>query len=76
MVQYHIPTVKTTRLTATKSEQFAGLCEALALSALEVIQSTGLCEKLAVLDNSDALAVLDQETGKLLEHCQLREDPR
>ncbi len=60
---------KTTRPQATKSDQFAGLCQALALSTLEVIEFAGLCEKLTILDNGDALAVLDHETGKLLEHC-------
>jgi hypothetical protein len=75
LVQYHIPTAKTTGLPATKSDQFAGLCKALSLSTLEVIEFTGLCEKLTILDNGDALAVLDQETGKLLEHRQLCKDP-
>jgi hypothetical protein len=28
------------------------------------------------LDDGDALAVLDRESGKLLEHRQLRKDPR
>jgi hypothetical protein len=76
LAQYHIPTAKTTRPPATKSDQFAGLCKALSLSTLEVIEFAGLCEKLTILDNGDALAVLDQETGKLLEHRQLRKDPR
>jgi hypothetical protein len=41
-----------------------------------VIEFAGLCEKLAILDDGDALAVLDRESGKLLEHRQLRKDPR
>ena len=73
---YHIPTAETTHPPTTKSGQFAGLCEVLAFSTPEVIEFTGLCEKLTILDNSDALAVVDKETGKLLEHPQLRKDPR
>jgi hypothetical protein len=65
----------TTRPQATKSEQFAGLCKALALSMPEMIEFTGLCEKLTILNDGDALEVLDHKTGKLLEHCQLRKDP-
>ncbi len=75
LVQYHIPTAKITHPQATKSDQFAGLCEALSLSTLEVIEFAGLCEP-TVLDDGDALAVLDQDSGKLLEYCQLRKDPR
>ncbi len=33
-------------------------------------------EKLAILDDGDALAVLGRESGKLLEHRQLRKDQR
>ncbi len=58
------------------SNHFAGLCKALALSKLEVIEFAGLCESLTILNNSDALAVLDRDTIKLLEHCQLHKDPR
>jgi hypothetical protein len=76
LVQYLIPTAKTTCPLATKSDQFAGLCEVLELSTPEVIEFAGLCEKLTVLDNDNALAVLDQERGKLLEHRQLDKDPR
>ncbi len=75
LVQYHIPTAKTTQPQATKSDQFAGLCEALTLSTPDVIEFAGLCEKLTILDNRDALAVFDHEMGKLVEHCQLRKDP-
>jgi hypothetical protein len=55
---------------------FAGLCKALALSKPEVIEFAGLCESLTILNDGDALAVLDPNTGKLLEHPQLRKDPR
>jgi hypothetical protein len=57
------------------SNHFAGLCEALALSKPEVIEFSGLCESLTILNDGDALAVLNRNTGKLLEHCQLRKDP-
>jgi hypothetical protein len=40
-----------------------------------VIEFAGFCESLTILNNGDALAVLDCNTGKLLEHCQLRKDP-
>jgi hypothetical protein len=43
---------------------------------LEVIEFAGLCEKLTILDDGDALVVLDHESGKLLEHCQLCKYPR
>ncbi len=36
---------------------------------------SGLCESLTILNNGDALAVLDHDTGKLLGHCQLCKDP-
>jgi hypothetical protein len=58
------------------SNHFAGLCKALALSKPEVIEFAGLCESLTILNNGDALAVLDRDTSKLLEHCQLHKDPR
>jgi hypothetical protein len=41
-----------------------------------MIELAGLCEKLTILDDGDALAVLDRESGKLLERRQLRKDPR
>ena len=62
---------KTTRPETPNSNHFAGLCQSLALSTPEVIEFAGLCEKLTILDDGDALAVLDCESGKLLEHCQL-----
>jgi hypothetical protein len=76
LVQYHVPTAKTTRLQATMLNHFAGLCKALALSKPEVIEFAGLCESLTILNYGDALVVLDRNTGKLLEHRQLRKDPR
>ena len=76
LVQYHVPTAKTTRPETPNSDHFAGLCKSLALSAPEVIEFAGLCEKLTILDDGDALAVLDRDSGKLLEHRQLRKDPR
>ncbi len=55
---------------------FASLCKALALSKPEVFEFAGLCESLTILNDGDALAVLNRDTGKLLEHHQLRKDPR
>jgi hypothetical protein len=75
LVQYHVPTAKTTRPQATMLNQSAGLCKALPLSKPEVIEFAGLCESLTILNNGDALAVLDHDRGKLMEHCQLRKDP-
>ncbi len=75
LVQYHVPTAKTTRPQATMSNHFTSLCKALTLSKLEVIEFAGFCESLTILNDGDALAVLDRDTGKLLEHCQLRKDP-
>jgi hypothetical protein len=57
------------------SNHFASLCEALALSKPEVIEFSGICEILTILNDGDALAVLNRNTGKLLEHCQLCKDP-
>jgi hypothetical protein len=55
---------------------FAGLCQDLALFEPELMEFAHLCKKLAIFDNGDTLEVLDQERGQLLEHCQLRKDPR
>ncbi len=41
-----------------------------------MIEFAGLCESLTILNDGDNLAVLDRDTGKLLEHRQLRKDPR
>jgi hypothetical protein len=46
------------------SNHFAGLCKALALSKPEVIEFAGLCESLTILNDGDALAVLNRDTGK------------
>ncbi len=75
LVQYHVPTAKTTRPQATGSNHFASLCKALALSKPEAIEFAGLCESLTILNDSDALVVLNRDTGKLLEHRQLLKDP-
>jgi hypothetical protein len=76
LVQYHIPTTKTTRPHNTLASQFAGLCQALALSEPESTEFACLCARLSTLDEGHSLAVLDKEPGQLLEHCQLRQDPR
>jgi hypothetical protein len=76
LVQYHIPTAKTTQPQDTMSTQFASLCQALALSEPEMMAFVCLCKKLSTLNGGDSLAVLDQESGQLLEHCQLSKDPR
>jgi hypothetical protein len=76
LVEYHIPTAKTTRKDPPNSNHFAGLCQALGLSAPEESEFAGMCAKLTILDKGDALAVLDRDSGKLLENRQLRKDPR
>ncbi len=76
LVEYHVPMAKTTGKETPNSNHFAGLCQSLGLSAPEEREFAGLCEKLTILDDGDALAVLDCESGKLLEHHQLRKDPR
>ncbi len=68
LVEYHVPTAKTTRGASPDPNHFAGLCQALGLSAPEKSDFGGLCEKLTILDDGDALAVLDRESSKLLEH--------
>jgi len=75
LVENHVPTAKITRPETPNSNHFAGLCESLGLSAPEVSEFAGLCEKLTILDDGDAIAVLDRESGKLLENCQLHKDP-
>jgi hypothetical protein len=76
LVQYHFPTAKTTQPQVTLSTQFSGLCQALALSALpEMTEFACLCEKLSTLVHGNSRAVLDQESGQLLEHHQPRKDP-
>ncbi len=76
LVECHVPTAKTTQRAPPDPNLFAGLCQALGLSAPEQSDFAGLCEKLTILDDGDALAVLDRESGKLLEHRQLQKDPR
>ncbi len=55
---------------------FAGLCEAASMTPKEVNGFAYLCKALMLMDHMpvEALSVLDQATGKNLEHCQLRTD--
>jgi hypothetical protein len=46
LVQYHIPTTKITRSQHTLASQFAGLCQALALSKPESTEFACLCTRL------------------------------
>ncbi len=71
LVQYHIPTAKTTRPQNTLASQFDGLCQALALSEPETTEFACLCARLSTLEKGHSLAVLDQESSQLLKHCQL-----
>ena len=54
LVEYHVPTAKTTRPETPNSDHFAGLCQSLALSAPEVIEFAGLCVKLTILKKGRA----------------------
>jgi hypothetical protein len=49
LVQYHIPTAKTTQPQDTLSTHFAGLCKALKLSEPEMMEFACLCAKLSTL---------------------------
>jgi hypothetical protein len=40
-----------------------------------MIKFTYLCKKVTILDHGDGLALLDQETGCLLEHVQVSKEP-
>jgi hypothetical protein len=73
--QYHIPTAKITRPQNTLASQFTGLCQALALSKPESTEFFCLCARLSTLDKGHSLGVLDKESGQLLEHRQLQQDP-
>jgi hypothetical protein len=75
LVQDHIPNAKTTWPQNTLASQFAGLCQALALSEPEMTEFACLCTRLSTLDEVHSLAVLDQESGQLLQHRQLQQDP-
>jgi hypothetical protein len=75
LVQYHIPTAKTTRSPHTLVSQFIGLCQALALSEPESTEFACLCARLTSLDKGHSLAVLDKVLNQLLKHCQLCQDP-
>jgi hypothetical protein len=50
LVLYQIPTAKTTRSQHTLASQFAGLCQALALSESESTEFACLCVRLTSLD--------------------------
>jgi hypothetical protein len=71
LVQYHIPTAKTTRHQNTSASQFADLCQALALLEPESTEIACLCVRLSTLDKGHSLVVLDKESGQLLEHHQI-----
>jgi hypothetical protein len=75
LVQYHIPAAKTTRSQHALASQLAGLCQALALLEPELTEFACLCMRLTSLDKGHSLAVLDKESGQLLEHRQLQQDP-
>jgi hypothetical protein len=76
LVQYHIPTAKTTRSQHTLASQLAGLCQTLALLEPESTELACLCARLTSLDKLHSLLIQDKESGQLLEHCQLQRDPR
>jgi hypothetical protein len=75
LVQYLIPTTKTTWPQHTLASQFSGLCQALAHLEPESTEFACLCARLTTLDKGHSLAVLDKETDQLLKHCQLQQDP-
>ncbi len=70
LVQYYIPTAKTTRPQNTLASQFPGLCHLLALLEPESAEFACLCARLSTLDKGHSLAVLDKKSGQLLKHCQ------
>ncbi len=76
-VKYHIPTAKALQ-TSEELLAFTGLCEALDMKPAEAEGFAYLCKALTLEDGPEPLAllVLDPATGKFLEHCQLRQDPR
>ncbi len=75
LVQYHIPMAKTTWSPHTVAAQFAGLCQALALLEPESTEVACLWARLTSLDEGHSLTVLGKESGQLLEHCQVQQDP-
>jgi hypothetical protein len=75
VVQYHIPTAKATQHQYTFASQFADLFQALVLSEPESTDFACLYARLSTLNEGHSLAVLDKESGQLLEHCQLQQDP-
>ena len=46
------------------------------LSLQEVHEFAGICEAIAAMEDGKTLTVLDPESGKMIEHRQLRRDPR
>jgi hypothetical protein len=76
-VTYRIPMAKATSSPPVHLG-FAGLCGAFSMSPKEVNGFANLCSSLEKIDHFDpsAFLVLDPVTGELLEHRQLRCDPR
>ncbi len=64
LIQYHIPTAKTTRSQHTLVIQFAGLCQALVLLEPELTEFACLCARLTSPDKGHSLAVLDKESSQ------------
>ena len=77
VVTFNMPTPKATRALSAPTG-FAGLCQAYALNPKQVEGFANLCKSLEDTDCMDmsALSVLDPASGELLEHRQLRRDPR
>ncbi len=71
LVQYHIPTAKTTWPQNTLASQFTSLFQELKLSETESTEFVCLCMRLSTLNEGHSLVVLDKESSQLLEHCQL-----
>ncbi len=65
LVQYHIPTAKTTQPQNTLASQFAGLCQALALLEPKSTQFACLCVGLSTLEKGHSLVVLDKESSRI-----------
>jgi hypothetical protein len=77
LVQYQPPTSKSIQPTSQQLG-FAGLCESASMTPKDVTGFAYLCKALTQIDHStmEALSVLDRDTGKFLEHRQLRTDPK
>jgi hypothetical protein len=74
-IQYRIPTAKSS-CSPTVAMGFAGLCAAHHIMSVEENNFVTLCSALSQEDNPLALSVFDPTTGIILEHCQLRRNPR